>query len=58
MCLSEKLEVTLKLAHTDLQKSQNKGKHYYHRKTKVRKFVPGDKLLVLLPTDHNKLLMQ
>ena len=25
---------------------------------KVRKFVPGDKVLVLLLTDHNKLLMQ
>ena len=56
--LREKLEDTLKLAHTELQKAQNKGKHYYDRKTKVRKFVPGDKVLVLLPTDHNKLLMQ
>ena len=56
--LREKLEDTLKLAHTDLQKAQNKVKHYYDRKTKVRKFVPGDKVLVLLPTDHNKLLMQ
>ena len=56
--LREKLEDTLKLAHTELQKAQNKGKHYYHRKTKVRKFVPGDKVLVLLPNDHNKLLMQ
>ena len=56
--LREKLEDTLKLAHTELQEAQNKGKHYYDRKTKVRKFVPGDKVLVLLPTDHNKLLMQ
>ena len=56
--LREKLEDTLKLAHTELQKAQNKGKHYYDRKTKVRTFVPGDKVLVLLSTDHNKLLMQ
>ena len=56
--LREKLEDTLKLAHAELQKAQNKGKHYYDRKTKVRKFVPGDKVLVLLPTDHKKLLMQ
>ena len=56
--LREKLEDTLKLAHTELQKAQNKGKHYYDRKTKIRKFVPGDQVLVLLPTDHNKLLMQ
>ena len=56
--LREKLEDTLKLAHTELQKAQNKGNHYYDRKIKVRKFVPGDKVLVLLPTDHNNLLMQ
>ena len=56
--LREKLEDTFKLAHTELQKAQNKGKHCYDRKSKVRKFAPGDKVLVLLPTDHNKLLMQ
>ena len=56
--LREKLEDTLKLAHTELQRAQNKRKHYYDRKTKVRKFVIRDKVLVLLPTDHNKLLMQ
>ena len=56
--LREKLEETLKLVHTELQKAQNKSKHYYDRKTKDRKFVPGDKVLMLLPTDHNKLLMQ
>ena len=48
----------MKIAHEELQKAQQKGKHYYDRKTKVRKFQPGDKVLVLLLTDHNKLLMQ
>ena len=56
--LREKLEDTLKLAQTKLQKAQHKGKRYYDRKTKVRKFVRGNKVLVLQPTDHNKLLMQ
>ena len=37
--LREKLEETLKLAHTQLQKAQDKGKHYYDRKTRVRKYV-------------------
>ena len=37
--LRENLEDTLKLAHTELQKAQNKGKHYYNRKTKIRKFL-------------------
>ena len=54
----EKLENTLKIAHEELQKAQHKGKHYYDRKTKVREFQPRDKVLVLLPTDNNKLLMQ
>ena len=34
--LREKLEETLKLAHSQLQKAQDKGKHYYDRKTRVR----------------------
>lgn len=56
--LREKLEDTLKIAHEELQKAQQKGKHYYDRKTKMRTFQPGDKVLVLLLTDRNKLLMQ
>ena len=56
--LREKLEDTLKIAHEELQKAQQKGKHYYDRKTKMRTFQPGDKVLVLMLTDRNKLLMQ
>ena len=56
--LREKLEDTLKLVHTELQKAQHKDKHYYDRKAKVRRFAQGDKVLILLPTNHNKLLMQ
>ena len=56
--LREKLEDTLKLAHSELEKAQQKGKRYYDRKSKVRKFQSGEKVLILLPTDHNKLLMQ
>ena len=33
-------------------------KKLYNRKAKKRVFQEGDKVLVLLPTDHNKLLMQ
>ena len=36
--LQEKLEDTLKLAHSELEKAQQKGKHYYDRRSKVRKF--------------------
>ena len=56
--LREKLEGTLKIAREELLKAQQKGKHYYDRKTKVRQFQPGCKVPLLLPTDHNKLLMQ
>jgi len=56
--LREKLEDTLNIADSELQKAQQKGKHYYDSKTKAREFQTGDKVLVLLPTDHNKLLMQ
>ncbi|XP_076435072.1 uncharacterized protein LOC143274949 [Babylonia areolata] len=56
--LRERLEDTLQLARRELEKSQGKSKHYYDRKTKVRRFMTGDKVLVLLPSDHNKLLMQ
>ena len=52
------LELRENLAHSELQKAQQRGKHYYERNAKMRKFKPGDKVLVLLPTDHNKLLMQ
>ena len=48
----------MKIAHEESQEAQQEEKHYFDRKTKMRKFQPGDKVLVLLPTDHNKLLMQ
>ena len=56
--LRERLEDTLKLALEQLKLSQAKQKCYYDKRTKVRRFQPGDKLLVLLPTDMNKLLLQ
>jgi len=41
-----------------LRKSQTRQKKYYDRKTNVRTFDSGDKVLVLLPTESNKLLLQ
>ncbi|GFR77495.1 zinc finger protein [Elysia marginata] len=37
---------------------RGRQKHYYDRTAKGRKFSVGEKVLVLLPTDSNKLLMQ
>jgi len=41
-----------------MQKSQIRQKKYCDRRMKVRTFEKGDEVLVLLPTDSNKLLLQ
>ena len=56
--LRDKLEETCRLAHSNLSKVQKRYKYYFDRKTKDRKFKAGDKVLLLLPTSHNKLLLQ
>ena len=42
----------------NLQKVQGKQKVYYDRRAKPRSFKVGDKVVLLLPTDSNKLLLQ
>ncbi|XP_077987486.1 uncharacterized protein LOC144442090 [Glandiceps talaboti] len=56
--LRQRLEETCKLAMTELGKSQVRYKKYYDHKSKARKFKVDDKVLILLPTNYNKLLMQ
>ena len=56
--LRERIEETCQIAQEALQKSSERNKRYYNRKTRMRSFNPGDKVLLLLPTDHNKLLLQ
>ncbi len=56
--LREKLETGIALAHENLSKAQDRYKRDYDKKAKVRRFKVGDFVLVLLPTDSNKLLMQ
>ena len=56
--LQERLQDTCELAREELSKSQGRQKKYYDVKSKDRKFKVGDKVLLLLPTDTNKLLMQ
>ena len=56
--LKERLSETCELAKAELQKSSQRYKKYYDRKTKHRSFIAQDKVLILLPTDKNKLLMQ
>ncbi|XP_062615055.1 uncharacterized protein LOC134276789 [Saccostrea cucullata] len=56
--LKERLARTCELAQRELQKSKDHHKKQYDKRTKPRSFKVGDFVLLLLPTDHNKLLMQ
>ena len=56
--LREKLEDTLQLARENLDRSQHRYKHYYDRTARRKCLQSGDQVLILLPTDNNKLLMQ
>ena len=60
--LRERLEQTCQLARDNLKKVQFKQKTllfiYYDKHARSRKFDVGDKVLLLLPTESNKLLIQ
>ena len=56
--LKNRLEETCELARKSLYEAQGVYKHHYDKKARDRRFQVGDKVLVLLPTDHNKLLLQ
>ena len=55
--LKERLSETWKLARESLQEMAGKYKKHFDKKAKPRKLKQGDKVLVLLPTDNNKLLL-
>jgi len=54
--LKDRLNVTCELAQKELHKAQTRQAKYYNRNTKDQIFQAGDEVLVLLPTDSNKLL--
>ena len=56
--LRQRLEDTLEVARKELEKSAVRYKKYYDRKAKPRSFQVNDEVLILLPIDENKLLMQ
>ena len=56
--LRERLDDTMKIAQEELKRSQSKNKRLYDRGAKRSVFQVGDKVLILLPTDNNKLLLQ
>lgn len=58
--LKEQIVETCDFAKKKLQKSSQHYKKWYDRKTKIKRqpFNLQDKVLILLPTDNNKLFMQ
>jgi hypothetical protein len=58
MDLQERLQATCETARDALAKVQVKQKRHFDIKARNREFQAGDKVLLLLPTDNNKLLMQ
>ena len=48
----------MKITQEELPKSGKKNKILYDRRARRREFQEGDKFLLLLPTNTNKLLMQ
>ncbi|XP_062609261.1 uncharacterized protein LOC134271008 [Saccostrea cucullata] len=56
--LRDRLESTCELAHQNLEKAFRRHRAYFNKKARSRNMKPGEKVLVLLPTDSNKLLMQ
>lgn len=55
--LKNKLKTTLGLAHDNLLTSQSTVKTKYDKNTKLRTFEIGDKVMILRPSDSNKLVM-
>ncbi|XP_075726234.1 uncharacterized protein LOC142767871 [Rhipicephalus microplus] len=55
--LRNRLEETCRLAHEELRRAGARYAKHYNRKSRYRVFQPGDKVLILLPTDKNKLLL-
>ena len=58
MDVRNRLEDTLQMAKDKLGSKSQSYKHYYDKRARDRKFFVGDKVLLLLPTSENKLLMQ
>ena len=56
--LRNRFEETCQLARESLYEAQGRQKHNYDKKARNRQFKVGQKVLVLLPTDSNKLVLR
>ena len=55
--LKQRVEKTCELARNELAKVQTRNQKILHRKARKRKFNVGDSVLLLLPTERNKLTL-
>jgi len=55
--LKQRVEETCELERNELAKVQTRNQKYYNRKAKERKLNVGDSVLLLLPTERNKLTL-
>ena len=55
--MRDRVEETCELAKSELAKIQTRNKNYYDRRTRERKLNVGDSVLLLLPTERNKLTL-
>ena len=55
--VKERLEQTCRLVRENLMSAQDRQKHHYDKAARARTFEAGQKVLLLLPTDSNKLLL-
>ena len=56
--LKERLEKTCKLAQDNVRKLDIKQNAFYDKRARSRKFDVGDKVLLLLPSESNKVFLQ
>lgn len=56
--LKDRLQLTCEVAQQNFSKSAERYRKQYNKKAKERKFEVDDEVLLLLPSDNNKLLMQ
>ena len=58
LAIRNRLEEICQLVTDSLMEAQGRQKHHYDRKTSDRRFQVGQKVLVLLPMEHNKLTLR
>ena len=56
--LRNRIEDTCNIAAQNLENAQTRHKKHFDKRTKVRTLIKDDKVLIMLPTDHNKLLIR